>query len=310
MIRVLVLLSTYNGKQYLREQLDSLYAQEGVEMNLLVRDDGSKDSTFSILEEYKSKYGRMDIIKGQNVGAGPSFLELIKIAMSDYSTYEYYAFCDQDDVWFPNKLQTGVKALDSSDNKLKMFFSGVIDTDTNLNTISGPTGKMMNSFGANLVANHILGCTMMFNRALLEEINKINIVPFSIDKGKIPIHDGWAAFVAYILNADVFYDPTPLMFYRQHGNNVIGAGNGKLSIHINRIKRYLGKSNHIKSNKSIIALQVLENIPEGNRSLLELVANYKKSLKSKIRLMMDKRLYEYNFIDNMETFFMLLFNKY
>lgn len=307
---VLIMLSTFNGEKYLREQLDSLYAQHGIEIDILVRDDFSQDLTLDILEEYRQNLGHMNFIRGENVGAGPSFLKLIKEAYDRYPHYDYYSFSDQDDVWFPNKIETGVRALEKSNNIFKLFFSGVTNTDSNLNTIGASHVEIVNSFGANLVANHILGCTMLFNRALLEEINKININPFSIHKGKIPIHDGWTAFVAYTLNADIRYDPTSLMYYRQHGGNVIGAGNGKISIHINRIKRYLGKSNHIKSNKCIIALQVLDNIPEENRQLLELVANYKKNMKSKIRLMTDKRMYENNFVNNMETFFMLLFNKY
>jgi len=307
---VLVLLSTYNGEKFLREQLDSLYAQEGVEMNLLVRDDGSKDSTFSILEEYKSKYGRMDIIKGQNVGAGPSFLELIKIAMSDYSTYEYYAFCDQDDVWFAHKIESGVRALEGSNKKLKMYFSGSVNTDAELNPINPSHVRLVNSFGANLVANHIIGCSMMFNKALLEEINKINTRPFKIPNGNIPIHDAWAAIVAYGLGAEVIQSNASMMYYRQHGNNTIGAGHGFLSIQWHRITRYLKTATHGKANKCIIALQVLDDIPERNKQFLELVACYRSNLWRKIQLMTDRRMYEYSLVDNIGTFLTLLFNKF
>lgn len=310
MIRVLVLLSTYNGEQYLREQLDSLYAQHGVEILLLVRDDGSKDKTLSILAEYKDRMSKMFIIKGNNIGVGPSFFALIKTASDKFAGYDYYAFCDQDDVWFAHKLESGVRALDSSSKPLKMYFSGSVNTDAALKPINFSHVRLINTFGANLVANHIIGCSMMFNKALLEEINKINTRPFKIPNGNIPIHDAWAAIVAYGLGADVIQSNASMMYYRQHDNNTIGAGHGFLSIQWHRITRYLKTATHGKANKCIIALQVLDSIPESNKQLLELVASYRNSLWNKIRLMMDRRMYEYSLVDNIETFLTLLFNKF
>lgn len=307
---VLILLSTYNGEKYLREQLNSLYAQEGVEMKIVVRDDGSKDSTITILDEYKLKYGRMDIIKGNNIGVGPSFLELIKIAVQDYLAFDYYAFCDQDDVWFAHKLESGVRALDKSDKSLKMYCSGFVNTDAELSAINHSHFCLVNSFGANLVANHIIGCSMMFNKALLDEINKINIRPFIINNGVIPIHDAWAAMVAYCLDADVIQSHASMMYYRQHGNNTIGAKHGFLSIQWNRITRYLKTATHVKANKCIIALQVLNGIPEKNKQLLELVADYRTNYWKKIQLMTNRKIYEYGIFDNIGTFLTLLFNKF
>jgi rhamnosyltransferase len=279
---------------------------------ILIRDDGSNDSTFDIIEKYKAKYGNIEVKQEKNIGAGPSFLELIKYAAEDYPNFDYYAFSDQDDVWLENKLLTGVNALDNSTRNYKLFFSGSINSDNQLHAIaSSSVSKVVNSFGANLVSNHILGCTMLFNKELLVEINKINTKPYTISSGKVPLHDGWTAFVAYALDADVIYHAEGLMYYRQHGNNVIGSGQGKKQIIINRFKRYMGNNNHVKANRCIIALQVLgEDIPEHNKQLLELVAYYKKNIKSKIKLIIDKRMYENSFIDNIGTFFMLIFNKF
>ena len=102
--KVLILVSTYNGEKYLPEQLDSLYAQEGVDIHILVRDDGSKDNTIGILKNYQGSKGKMTIIEGENIGAGQSFLALINEATTNYPDYDYYAFCDQDDVWYGNKV--------------------------------------------------------------------------------------------------------------------------------------------------------------------------------------------------------------
>ena len=310
-MRVLILLSTYNGDAFLAEQLDSLYSQKGVQLHILVRDDGSKDSTLQILDDYNRRYGRMTIIKGQNIGAGPSFFALINEAAMNHAEYGYYAFCDQDDVWFPHKVETGVRELEKSDKLFKLFFSGAVNTDSELNPIDASHVRVINSFGANLVANHILGCAMLMNGALLQEINKINTKPFSVPNGNIPIHDAWASLVAYSLNADVIQSCSGLMYYRQHGHNVIGAGQGFLSNQKNRIMRYIGVVTHMKANKCIIALQVLgDKIPSQNRDLLKKVAAYRNSLKAKYRLLFDKRMYEYGVIDNIGTFLIILFNKF
>jgi rhamnosyltransferase len=310
-MRVLVLLSTYNGEAFLAEQLDSLYSQEGVELFILVRDDGSKDNTALILDEYNKKHGRMTIIRGQNIGAGPSFLALINEAVTNYPDYDYYAFCDQDDVWFSNKVVMGIAVLTASSKTYKLFFSKATSTDADLHPIQTPGILVVNSFGANLVANHILGCCMIMNLALLQQVNKINTIDYCIPDGKIPIHDGWAATVAYSLNADVISYNKSLMYYRQHGHNEIGAGKGRWSIFVNRVKRYAWGSQHGKSNRCIIALQVLgDAIPEKNRHLMNMVATYRQSISTKMRLLFDRRMYEYGIMDNIGTFFLVLFNRF
>lgn len=310
-MKVLILLSTYNGEKFLSEQLDSLYSQKGVECHMLVRDDGSKDATVSILQDYKKRYGNMTFIQGKNLGAGGSFLALIYEAATNHSEFDYYAFCDQDDVWFDNKVVTGVEALKASKSNNQLFYSKATSTDAELHPIETSGIQVVNSFGANLVANHILGCCMIMNLALLQQVNKINTVSYSIPDGKPPIHDAWTATVAYSLNADIVFYNEPLMYYRQHGHNEIGAGEGRLSILANRIKRYARGSQHGKSNRCIIALQVLgEAIPEKNRQLMNMVAAYRHCFSTKMRLLFDRRMYEYGFGDNVGTFLLVLFNRF
>lgn len=311
MRKCLILLSTYNGERYLKEQLDSLYAQERVEMHILVRDDGSKDGTLDILEDYQYQYGKMTIIKGHNIGVGPSFYALINEAVTKYLEYDYYAFCDQDDVWFKDKIAKGIDRLEGIKNQYKLYYSSAISTDSQLIPIPSKGIGIVNTFGANLVANHILGCCMLFNKNLLFEINSINSIPYKIPDGIVPIHDGWAATVAFALNADVVYDKTSLMYYRQHGNNEIGAGKSFLSVQVKRIRRYIKKSTHVKSNRCIIALQVLgEKIPTKNMELMKLVENYRNNFSAKLRLLFDKRMYEYDIVDNVGTVLMVLLNKF
>ena len=97
---VQVLMSTYNGERYIRRQIDSIMAQTGVEVYLLIRDDGSEDSTVSIIQEYVEQYpDRIQIVIGKNIGWKKSFIQLLRMA----GNFDYYAFADQDDYWFPDK---------------------------------------------------------------------------------------------------------------------------------------------------------------------------------------------------------------
>ena len=100
-------MSSYNGEEFIREQIDSILGQEGVETALHVRDDGSTDSTQEILEEYR-KQGKLRWYTGDNLKPAKSFMDLIATVETDA---EYIALSDQDDVWLPEKLKTATEAL-------------------------------------------------------------------------------------------------------------------------------------------------------------------------------------------------------
>ena len=106
-MKILILLSTYNGQQYLPELLDSVENQTGVEKEIIVRDDGSQDQTLNILQKYKKQYENIEIHSSTNIGACKSFLSLIQLA-KEKDNYDYAAFCDQDDVWLPQKLSAAI----------------------------------------------------------------------------------------------------------------------------------------------------------------------------------------------------------
>lgn len=312
MSRVLVLLSTYNGEKYLHEQLDSLYSQNGVEVTILARDDGSSDNTLSILQDYSTTKGSLVIIKGMNVGAASSFYMLIKEANLNYKDYDYYAFCDQDDVWLNDKLNVAVRSLDSSDSELKLYCGHATPTDQFLNPIKAPQMRRSYSLGSNIVASRVLGCTMVFNKKLLLEVARI--IP-SIENGalkdyKLPLHDGWTSLVAYALGADVITSNEPYMYYRQHGGNVVGSGKNTLHLLKARLFRYL-RSENLKSKICEIALRVYGNdIPEPNRTLIRQCANYRHSFTCTIAFMFNKTIYQYGLIENVGTFFMILLHKF
>ena len=109
--KVLVLMSTYNGEQYLQQQIDSIITQKNVDVELLVRDDGSTDKTIDILKDYQQK-GLLSYYAGENLKPQLSFLHLLRHAPE----CKYYAFADQDDVWLEDKLSSGIEAICSHDS--------------------------------------------------------------------------------------------------------------------------------------------------------------------------------------------------
>lgn len=103
-MNVAVLMSTYNGEKYIKEQIESILGQENVSVEIFIRDDGSIDHTVDIVE----KYDNINIIRGENIGVGNSFMELVyKVPNS----FEFYAFADQDDIWLNNKMEKGIEKI-------------------------------------------------------------------------------------------------------------------------------------------------------------------------------------------------------
>ena len=156
---VQVLMSTYNGEKYLKEQIESVIAQTGVEVHLLIRDDGSKDGTLEILDQYKD----IEIVKAQNVGATRSFLELIKIA----GNYDYYAFADQDDVWDTDKLAIAVGKMAKFEGPV-IYSGNTRLVDENLSFIRNETLRPVTTLGSAIVKNYATGCTVVLNSELMK----------------------------------------------------------------------------------------------------------------------------------------------
>ena len=120
--KVNILLSTFNGEPFLGEQLDSLQSQDYPNFEIYVRDDGSTDDTVSLLQEYQVKYPNIKLVTGKNVGYIRNFYELVHSCGGDKN--ELYAFCDQDDVWEPQKISRSVAMIQASlDPSMTVYFS-------------------------------------------------------------------------------------------------------------------------------------------------------------------------------------------
>ena len=280
---VCVLLSTYNGEQYLEEQLNSILNQNDIKVFLFVRDDGSSDKTIDILDKYAKKYVNFEYYQGENVGVINSFIDLLKKAPPS----DYYAFSDQDDYWYEDKLKRAISQLkDDNNNYPNLYFSNQFVTDEKLNIIRKAREEKLyiNNKYSCLVENFANGCTEVFNATALQYAIK------KLDCDEITMHDAWL-FMICSLMGNVYYDEEPSMLYRQHTNNVIGAGEEtvyKFSIR-DILLRIIDNNRKPRYNNSLALYHSFGNMLAENdlKKVLELV-NYKKSFTNKIKLICDK----------------------
>lgn len=277
-IPVCVLLSTYNGEKYLSEQLQSLYEQEGVEVSLLVRDDGSSDSTCSVLDVEQGA-GRLTWYTGENLKPAFSFWNLLQKAPDS----PFYAFCDQDDVWDNNKLKVAVDKLVSAGDMPALYFCQTRLVDASLNEIESVKISPLLTYDEALIYHFVTGCTMVINSAMREVL--LRYTPEFIR-----MHDIWIYNVAQAVGAKVFFDSVPHISYRQHGGNVIGQANSFKAVWKARVER-------IKKDKCIrsrLAKELLNGYSDAmsskNLLLTKMAANYKDNFASWMKLLFTGRL--------------------
>lgn len=241
MKKVQVLLSAYNGEQYISEQIQSILSQTHAAVSILIRDDGSTDKTLELLDEWVTTHpDKIKLIKGPNVGVVSSFFELLRAADAEA---DYYCFCDQDDVWLDHKVEHAIARLDSSiyTEVPAMVFTSTYLTDDKLNRKGAwpkPPAQEPSFFNA-LYENIAIGATITMNRSA----RNLFINSKSVDSQKVLMHDWWFYLLVSAFGT-VIYDNAPSMLYRQHNNNVVGGSNsivGKLKSKWASFKRHTGK---------------------------------------------------------------------
>lgn len=222
-----ILLSTYNGGKYLKEQLNSLFSQTYKDFEIIVRDDISSDKTLEILKSYDVKL----IESTLNLGAKKSFFTLLKYALEN-SDSKYFMFCDQDDVWNEDKIEKTLYKMKELETLYSSEIPFLIHTDLevvdeSLKTISSSMSEYeyiipkYNSLNRLLIQNTITGCTMMINRELAKK--SLDIPEEAI------MHDWWIGLIASYFGR-IGYLNTSTIKYRQHGKNTIGAKGFKVNI--------------------------------------------------------------------------------
>jgi glycosyltransferase involved in cell wall biosynthesis len=219
--RITLLLSTFNGERFLRAQLDSLLAQSLAEWRLLWRDDGSTDGSVAIMREFAAGLGaarcRHIAEPAGHLGAAGSFMALLRAAAADDGT-EAVAFVDHDDVWLPQKLARGAAALaEAADDRPILYCARHVLVDAELRRIGlGAPPARRPGFPAALTQNIATGCTVMLNRAATRLIAASRPSPAAQ-------HDWWCYLLVAGSGGAIVQDAEPVLLYRQHGANLVGA---------------------------------------------------------------------------------------
>lgn len=303
---VVVLMSTYNGELYLEDQLLSLKNQvsklvngKEISIQILVRDDGSTDKTQDILDKWQ-KNGCLTWYTGPNLGPAHSFMHLLNNAPSA----DYYAFCDQDDVWLPEKISTAVQRLEQSVGLPALYVSTYSLVDKDLNPIKQRTpNKHTYTFGESFITNPATGCTLVFNNYLKE-------IVCGYSPSFIVMHDGWVYRIALAIGANIHHDNVPHILYRQHGHNVVG---GKKSL----ITRWKNRFTRFYSGKCVRWHSALElykgfkdRMNEKNLGIVVDCVNYKDSIWKALKFLRHKELKTPTLSFQIIFYFVVLLRKY
>lgn len=233
---VAVLLSTYNGAAHIAAQLDSILCQRcSAKVTVLVRDDGSTDGTAALVRDYAARYREIELLTGGNIGSVGGFFALLCTALS--RGFDYYAFCDQDDVWLPDKLSAALSALQREAGDAPLLYGGCSYlTDEKLRRTGGTTQLQRRdiTFFNTAIQNICPGHTQVLNQALAEKL-----VQRTKTLDGIYSWDLWVANAASVAGKIVF-DSAPHTLYRQHGGNQLHYGAGKLAWLMSRLRRLCG----------------------------------------------------------------------
>ncbi len=284
MDKIQILMSTYNGEKYLKEQLDSILNQSYENIEILVRDDGSTDSTLEILESYAKEHENLSYYQGNNLGAIQSFFELLQ--NSDEKA-DYYAFADQDDYWLPEKLERAVSMLQKQEADMGqislLYCSDTLLSDHNLKVLGQDCKNPRPSYGNALVQNVCTGCTAVMNGSLRELINK------TCPKD-IVMHDWWF-YLAATICGQVIYDDASYIKYRQHGNNEVGAKRSRLDIWKYRFGQLFQSRGELYAQLQEVENWFGDRMSKEQREMLKLVLKSKKGLKNRLKLISHKSIY-------------------
>lgn len=218
---IAIIMAVYNGETYLAEQIDSLLKGYEQDFQIHIFDDGSTDSSADIIAKYTNLYPEKIFYhrNSENCGVIRNFLEGCQKVDADY-----YMFCDQDDVWLPEKISHTLEKMQTSEKdfpgKPLVIFGDARVVDENLQEIH-PSFQKQSGYRTDwldlphiLMENKLIGCTMLFNRPLK---NLLTEIPDSLR-----MHDWWIALIAAALGHIIYLDE-PLLLYRQHTANVIGG---------------------------------------------------------------------------------------
>lgn len=272
-MRVAVLMSTYNGEKYVEEQLNSILNQTYKDVSIIIRDDGSTDSTTEILKDYAVKHHNIRLYLGKNIGFLKSFYKLLEKS----EDFDFYAYADQDDYWEKTKIEKIIKKMKPLDSsKPNLGFSNSDYYDENLNFISSGEIDKKYSFRNSLVECVSQGMTMIINKTARDII-----IQNKTENGLF--HDQWTYMICSALGNIVYIDEA-LVRYRRLNESITPEGKGHMSLTTWRIKKLLLGGGFKKFKSQILDFKKFfyKNLSKTNQELLDLFTekyNLGKALK-------------------------------
>lgn len=284
-----VLLATFNGAKYLEEQLTSLFCQQGVDIEVMVNDDGSTDGTIEILEYWRAKGLIVSISQSKGLGATQAFLTLLQSC----GHKDFVAFCDQDDVWDINKLVLQANSLDESTPMMSTCSRIHIDgTGSEI----GKSKVLRNSpsFENACFENIAPGNTMVLNNSAIKIVNGLKNPP-------VNHYDSWI-YLLISTFGKVNYIPLHLVRYRLHSTNSVGLRKTSYKKSVQGIRNFLSQQEFLVQKK-------FEFLSPTQQAHLITISSFvkKRSIIKKLILLPRLRIHRQSRLDGFVLRFLLLF---
>lgn len=299
--KIQVLISTYNGEKYLKELMESVLNQDIKQLTLIIRDDGSNDNTLKILSRYSSKK-HIKIFSEKNIGIIQSFFKLLKLSSPNS---DYFAFCDQDDIWMREKLSRAINRLNEFPKEIPlMYCSRTILVNDKLNIIKySKIPRRQPSFRNALVENIATGCTIVINNSARKLILKQ--IPSSA-----LMYDWWV-YLTLSAFGKVIYDVKPRILYRQHSSNIIGVETNFIRKWNGRIKRFIKRGKKLLISQQVNEFHKIYGmiLPEDKEKIVNKFINSRKTLISRIHYAFNGEVCRQSLIDDIILRILIIFNR-
>ena len=304
---VAVLMSTYNGQKFIKKQIDSVLNQTFDDFLLYIRDDGSTDNTINLIKEYKDQ--RIRLICAENVGPAESFFDLLR----QVDDCDYIFFCDQDDEWYPDKIELMLKEIDKYDEPTMVFSdftmideNGVVTNESYEKHSCLQIEESAKILPKILAQPYVFGCAAVINKKLAD---MVKYPPEGIE-----MHDCWISLTAAAVG-NLVYMPIQTIKHRFHSSNATGrADSDSLAARFRRITVELKKvseNSYIRLSQAKLLLKTHGDlIKSQQRSLLEDICNAKKQNRvSLVRVLVKNHVSRQGFMNTLLFYISILLYK-
>lgn len=302
---IAILLATFNGERFLRDQLTSIESQTHHHWVVFASDDGSSDKTIPILLEYQKKWGakKLEIIEGPGLGFVENFMSLLT---NSQIRAEFYAFSDQDDIWLPEKLSRALGVLNLVPKGVPSLYGGrtVLIDEQGKQLGQSPLFRKSPSFENALVQSIMGGNTMVMNATLRNQLTQVQYAR------PLPSHDWWCYIFVTAIGGYCFYDEQCFVMYRQHQQNLVGGNTGWAN-KIRRLRMVLkGQFRSWSETHAKSLEETRQLLPESSQEIFKQFQQLRyNSLAPRLRALKQGKFYRQNFAQNIVLFAAVVLRK-